>query len=307
MPASFQHRLEYSALRAAAGVLKALPRRAARRAALSLSAGLRPLARRRLAEAERRVRQVLGPDPAPERIRRVARAAFRNVCLNAVEMVRNEGCDADWVRGHVHHGELDRLRAHLATGRGAIAALPHSGNWDLGGVVAFAAGLPLFSIARRQSNPLTDAWMNRLRSASGMETLPNDRGLLRGVIRRLQAGRLLAMLPDVRVVEGGVKVRLFGGEAWLGGGMALFARAAKVPVFPVFVSREGLDRHRIRVFDPVWPDPAASREADAVRLTQAVIDPLQAEILSRPDQYFWFNKRWVLDPPATGGARPFGT
>ena len=44
------------------------------------------------------------------------------------------------------------------------------------------------------------------------------------------------------------------------------------------------------------PDPALPKEQDWLRMTQAVIDLYDAAIRAAPEQYFWYNKRWVLDP-----------
>jgi lauroyl/myristoyl acyltransferase len=62
------------------------------------------------------------------------------------------------------------------------------------------------------------------------------------------------------------------------------------------VLREGWTRHRWRLVDAVYPDPALDKQADWQRMTQAVIDHFDAAIRDHPDQYFWYNKRWVLDP-----------
>lgn len=298
MSKALKHRTEYVALRGLSFLLRALPYPGALRAAEALSFLFRPAASRRLREAERRIREMIGSNADPVELTRILRIAWRNLFFNAVEMARNDGCDAEWVRRHVTSEIPERIGPHLATGRGVIVALPHAGNWDLGGVVTRAAGVPIFSIARRQSNPLTDAWINRMRAASGMEMLANDGHLLRQVIRNLKKGMMLAMLPDVRVRTPSLSIRFLNGTANLGGGIALFARAASVPVFPLFVSRVGRDRHHLRVFDPIWPDSSLSREEDALRMTQAVVDAFQPLILEHPEQYFWFNKRWVLEPLA---------
>ena len=44
------------------------------------------------------------------------------------------------------------------------------------------------------------------------------------------------------------------------------------------------------------------QEVDALRLTQLVMDVVDAEIRKDPGQWFWYNKRWILDPlePETG-------
>lgn len=42
---------------------------------------------------------------------------------------------------------------------------------------------------------------------------------------------------------------------------------------------------------------AVTREAEELRLTREVIAHFDAAIRETPGQWFWYNKRWVLDPP----------
>ena len=67
---------------------------------------------------------------------------------------------------------------------------------------------------------------------------------VRSVLRRLQSGEVMAVLPDVRMRTEAVGVRFLGGTANLGAGMAHFARLAKVPIVPCIILREGWTRHR---------------------------------------------------------------
>ena len=76
-----------------------------------------------------------------------------------------------------------------------------------------------------------------------------------------------------------------------------------MPIFPAFITREGWTRHRVHVLDPVEADPQADKEADRRRMLQQVMEALDRCIRERPEQYFWFNKRWVLDPMEAGGKR----
>jgi KDO2-lipid IV(A) lauroyltransferase len=78
--------------------------------------------------------------------------------------------------------------------------------------------------------------------------------------------------------------------------MAQFARTANVPILPVMLSRVGWFRHRVVAYAPVASDPAADRDADLLRMTRAVMERVEAAIRHAPEQWFWYNKRWVLRP-----------
>jgi KDO2-lipid IV(A) lauroyltransferase len=216
--------------------------------------------------------------------------------FNAVELMRMPKVTRAWVERVTDYGDIEKAKAMLGAGQGAILVVPHSGNWDLAGVSAQLFGLPMFFVVGRQRNPLVDEWLNRMRGITGIETIPRDASALKKVIKNLRAGKVLAFMTDLRSKTPAMRVRFLGKEANVVGGMGLFARQAGVPVLPAVVTRVGWGRHRWRAFEAVRPDPAAEKEADRLRMTQQVIDIYDRFIREEPDQYFWYNKRWVLDP-----------
>jgi hypothetical protein len=129
-------------------------------------------------------------------------------------------------------GGLSAKLAALPTGQGAIFVVPHTGNWDLAGVAGQQMGLPIFFLVGHQKNPLVDAWLNRMRSIQGSETIARDSGALKKVIRNLRDGKVLAFMTDLRSRTPAMRVRFLGHEANVVAGMGLFARQAGVPVTP---------------------------------------------------------------------------
>lgn len=292
-----KHILEYVVLRMFAGLVVLLPHRLAMAAGWGVAFVGHHLVGFRRAEAHRRIRLVLGVDLSPARVRRIAWISWRNLCFNAIENIRMHRLGPDWIRRHTNFFEaLPVLQRAVAEGHGALAALPHSGNWDLAGVAAHRFGLPMFFIARRQKNPLTDAYLNARRGVTGVTTVLNDAFVLRNVIRLLRQGQCLAILPDVRARTPALAIPFLGGDANLGAGVAMFARSAGAPILPAFVRREGWFRQHLEFFEPIRPDPQMEKHADWTRMMETLMRRLDEQIRRHPEQYFWFNKRWVLDP-----------
>ncbi len=295
-PVRVRHVLEYVALRCVSALFRWLPYRGALAVGWLVAWAGHHVVRFRRAEARRRIRSVLGPGVAEREVRRIAWISFRNLCFNAVEIARLARMSAAWVERHVDVAPMEVTRPRIAAGRGVIMATPHAGNWDLMGVATHTRDFPVFFIARRQKNPFTDRHLNRMRGATGVETVLNDAGLLRNVIRHLRRGMMLAILPDVRSRTPALAIPFLGGVANLPAGAALFARQAEAPIYPAFISREGWARHRLQVYDPILPDPAADKRADWERMMRALMAVFDRCIRARPEQYFWYNKRWVLEP-----------
>jgi len=293
-----KHLVEYGALRAASGLVNILPYRVA----LALGWGVAWLAfhliRSRRREAERRIREVFGATRFTDcEVRRIAWLSLRNLMFTAVDIMRTPSMTLKDLNAISDYQESMRvMEEHHATGRGAIFAVPHMGAWELPARAVILRGVPFFSVAGKQRNPLFDQYLNSTRERSGMPILIRGASALRVIISRLKAGEMMAILPDVRMRTEDVKVRFLGKEANIGSGMALFARHAGVPIIPAVMKRVGWARHVAKVYPPIEADPSLDKQADVQRMSQAVMDIVSEAILAEPEQWFWYNRRWVLEP-----------
>ena len=291
--------LEYVVLRAASGLLVLLPHRVAlalawgpARLGFLLSGSFR-------ARTLRRLRQALGPEPTDQQLRRIAWLAFRNLAFTAVEGMPLPGVTAAWVARHINLDPVREAQADLAQGRGVIVVVPHMGNWELAGIALHSQGLRLMVLARRQKNPLMDAWINRIRVSTGVEAIENRSRAIREIPGKLAAGQVLALLPDVRAKGGGVPVRFLGVETTVPAGAARYARAAGVPIIVAEVLRRGWVQHQWHITGRVESDPALDEQADRRQIMQYVMDRLGESVRAHPENYFWFNKRWILGKEPT--------
>ncbi len=291
-----KHMAEYISLRVLFGLVNVLPLRLALAIGWMIGALFFFVFRFRSAEAQRRLKEVYGDRFSPLERKKIAWRSFRNICFNAVEAARFHRMTAEQVKQTPLYQSLEAvLKFHQANGPLIIATV-HMGNWDLAGVASKLLGLPVFSIARRQKNPLTDALLNQMRSASGMEVILNDSRVLQNVVRTLKRGNVLAILPDVRSRTKALTIDFLGGQANLGAGTALFAQMAKCSILPVVLTRRGWTQHEGIVSAPITPDPSKDKKEEHQRIMQELGTLFTAAIAQQPEQYFWFNKRWVLDP-----------
>ncbi len=297
-----RYRLEYAALRTVCALIAFLPHRAA----LFVAACLARLAfwamasRRR--ETLRRIREVFGDSVPPRRARRIAWLSLRNVAFNAAEMVYMNGGFRKRSLAHRIVNLDEQLRkfkawtdAHPSTG--LTFATPHMGNWELAGLMAPHAGRPIFTLYAPQHNPFVTDFLSRLRMADGIELLPRgEAASLKRIMANLRAGKVLGILPDLRSKAPGVRTPFLGGEANLYPGMALLARQTGTPIFLAVMRREGWANHRLSIEGPFEADPALLKGEDIQRLTGQVMSRIDAVIRETPEQWFWYNKRWILDP-----------
>lgn len=291
-----KHILEYAALRFFVGLAGWLPLRAALGLAWILAALSFLLMRRRVAEAQRRLRQVFGPDTPASQLKRWAWLSWRNLFFNVMEVARAPRAGMEPTVQHLDTGDLARFLDLQRTSGGFVLAVCHMGNWELAGYAVRHLGLPLFVMMRGQSNPLVSLYLNRVREHFNVGAIERHQAL-GSIVKRIKAGEIFTILPDIRAKteDSSVVVPFLGHPAHLMGGMALFARLANRPIVTCITTRQGWTRHVWEFQEPLYPDPALHRDEDILRLTTEVAARFDQAIRQHPDQYFWYNKRWVLD------------
>jgi KDO2-lipid IV(A) lauroyltransferase len=180
-------------------------------------------------------------------------------------------------------------------GKGVVIMVPHSGNWYMAAWSMAKYGLPLFAIAARQRNPKLNAWMYR--QYGDIEVLDrSEKTTLVKIRRYLSAGRAFAILPDLRVKARDVEVDFLGGKANVSRAGALFAVRSGCPIVVAAMRREK-GRHVFSHLATLRPDPAAAdAKAEAARLTREAMAYLDAEVRRHPGEWYWYNKRWILEP-----------
>lgn len=294
----WKHRFEYAALAGIRRLVLVLPERPALAVGYLLAWTAFHGLRYRRREVFGRIREVFGKDFPPERVRRIAWISMRNLAFNAIELLRSEKWRPEDMRQRAegYPQAVARAKELVAQHGGLILAIPHMGNWDLAGVACLQAGVPLFSIAARQRNPRVNELINRLRRVTGMDLLQRGSGTMREVLKRLRAGGVLGILPDVRMRTPDLAIPFLGGQANIGRGMAQFACAAGVPVLPVIIRRQGWRRLVFKTLPPVLPDSGLDRDTNVRIMTCSVLNSIESEIRKSPEQWFWYNRRWILEP-----------
>lgn len=291
------HVIEYALLRAIAAFVRVLPYRPALAFAYAIAWLGHYVVRFRAAEARSRIRQVFGNQWTEAQVRRTAWLAWRNFMFSAIEMMRLPCMDAARIGKTVEDSDsIAPLLDYSRSGRGAIVATLHMGSWEMASAKCIQYRLPFFSLAAQQKNPLVDAYINRMRAATGFETVLRNASAMRAIIQRIRQGKVLAILSDVRSPAPGISVDFLGMQANIAWGMGVISHQTGAPVFPVAIRRVGWTRHVFRVFPAIETDPNAEKRADAARITQAVFDVFDKCVRESPEQWFWFNKRWLFDP-----------
>lgn len=115
------------------------------------------------------MRHVLGADAPQSKVDAAAREAFRNVARYYVDLIRIARMDLRGMIGkQVRLYGLERLKAPMQQGRGAVAATAHFGNMELAVQVSALVGVDTLVLAEPLQPPAFADAMRRLRSKYGV-------------------------------------------------------------------------------------------------------------------------------------------
>ena len=190
------------------------------------------------------------------------------------------------------HG-IERLEAALARGRGVIVAAPHLGNWELLNQY-LASRTPLAIVYRPPRRPALEPLLLRGRGVPGVTQVRAEPAAVRTLLRRLQQGGVVGILPDQQPKRGEGEFAPFFGHRALT--MTLLPRlAARTGASVLFAFAERLPRGAgfdVHILDA----PEGIGDADASRATAALNAGVEACARHCLAQYQWTYKRFGLRP-----------
>lgn len=249
-------------------------------------------------QLETNLARVVGPEVGPDELRDLTRQAMRSYFRYWVEAFRLPALGRAGVLRHADAECWHRVRDAVAQ-RGAVAALPHMGNWDMAGAWAAFHQMPVTTVAERlEPESLFDRFV-AYRASIGIEVCAaGDDGLIDVLEKRARAHRLVALVADRDLGANGVDVPFFGATARMPAGPAIVALRAGVPLFPISLWYDGIAR--MRVHDPIPVPEEGSERARAEAMTVAVAARFERAIAEHPRDWHMLQRLWLEDQTRAG-------
>lgn len=237
--------------------------------------------------------RVLGRPVDDPLVAAAAREAFRSYArywFDAFDLIDR---DDEWVRRRFIFDGHELFTQALESGAGAVAVLPHFGNWDAAGRAMAAYGTPVVSVAER----LRPARLNRLfleqRRALRMDIVGlDDEGVGRKLGTALASNRIVALVADRDLTGGGIEVEMFGAPRRVPAGPALLAITTGAPLF-VTAPRQTPEGWRCLVSGPLPVPDTGSRKRDVAAFTREIARRLEAVIATAPPEWHMFQPAWT--------------
>jgi phosphatidylinositol dimannoside acyltransferase len=271
--------------------VRAMPEFAARTA---FDTGARYAARRGGPEQLRKnLARVVGVRPAdvPDALMRASLASYGRYWREAFRLpTMNHGKVARQI-DDAFHG-IDNLDAALAGGRGAVVALPHSGNWDMAGMWAVQNYGTFTTVAERLKPESLYRRFIDYRERLGFEVLPlsgGERPPSEVLCERLRNNGLVCLMAERDLTRNGVQVDFFGEPTRMPAGPAKLAIETGAALLPTHCWFE----------DDGWGfmvEPELDcTSGDVAAITQAMADRFAHNIAAHPEDWHMLQPQWLAD------------
>jgi Kdo2-lipid IVA lauroyltransferase/acyltransferase len=234
-----------------------------------------------------------GQEKSKREIDVIAKRTFQNLGMTAVEFFRIPRMDLKTLENKITIEGLKNARELLDNRtRGILLLLSHLGNWELMGMLAKFSRYPISVIAKPMKNKRIDRFVLQIRKTTGLEVISTEQAG-RKVIRALSQNRLVGILIDQRAKRSeGVWVDFFGRKAPTTPALTVLAMRTGAPILPVFMVRNGYQKHRLLIKEPLQLIDTGDIKRDVEANTQQINHVLESMIRQYPDQWFWVHRRW---------------
>lgn len=154
------------------------------------------------------------PDLRAKDISRLAKESLIHTASTALELGKSWVLPIEKTRSLITQTDgLEEFKLAAEGSQGIILLAPHLGNWEIFGMHA-CQNIPSTIMYQQPKLPALDSLLQRTRTRGGIKLAPADRKGVSMVLKALQRGELVGVLPDqVPNDDGGEFAEFFGEQA----------------------------------------------------------------------------------------------
>jgi len=257
------------------------------------------------AQLRKNLARVIGlpPKDVPGRLMRASLASYARYWREAFRLPAMDlhALGEELARTVVGKEHLDAV---LAAGRGAVMALPHSGNWDMAGVWLAQTRGRFTTVAERLKPESLYRRFIDYRESLGFEVIPLSGGEqppFELLSERLRDNKVVCLMAERDLTRSGVPVDFFGEPTRMPAGSAKLAIETGAALLPVHCWYEG-EANRIEIYRPL-----DCSSGDVGVITQALADVFARNIGEYPADWHMMQPQWLADLSDERRARLAGT
>jgi lauroyl/myristoyl acyltransferase len=188
----------------------------------------------------------------------------------------------------------------LESPKGWILITAHMGHWELGSELAVEGQRMVHVVREQEMDPEAQELIRQQVESAVAESTnykvhfaSRDPALGAELLSALRRGDLVCLQGDrPRAHSRAIETTLFGRPFLLPAGPTALARAAGVPMLPIFGFREGRRKARFVFRPPIEVLDTGDRCRDLQTAVQALASEIEWAVRQRPHQWFCFRDLW---------------
>lgn len=221
----------------------------------------------------------------------IIKGTYKNYAKFAVNFIKNQNTTKQKVLDLVSFKNVEIFENALKSNRALIVQTAHYGEWELF-ALAMAAKFGKAAVVGRE---LDSPAMQKILAANRTQfdiLMIDKTGGARKIIKSIKERRPVGILVDQNTAKSdGIEVNFFGKKVLHTPAASILAQKTHALIIPAFIRKKDDKTSEICFFEPIDVKEFGKDEA-ILKATQAQADITEKFIRQKPDEYFWFHKRF---------------
>ncbi|MBL7132213.1 MAG: lysophospholipid acyltransferase family protein [Candidatus Omnitrophica bacterium] len=190
------------------------------------------------------------------------------------------------------------LDAALKSNKGVVGVTAHFGNFPLMLLKLAKEGYSVNTLLRPMRDPKAGDYVYNLCKGAGIGTIFSypRREVVNGTISALRDNEIVLIQMDQNFGTGGVWVDFFGRLAATPVGPIVFASRTEATILPIYIVREGVGKHCIKILPPQPLEKTDNRDETILLSAIKITKIIESWIKAHPSQWAWIHRRWKSRP-----------
>lgn len=231
-------------------------------------------------------------DKSDNEILDICRKVFENLGRILFDYSRIPLIDSNNYSDFFEYEGVGHLKDAQKNKKGILLLSAHLCCWEMLGAHNFICTDSASVIAKDLHNKRVNGYVKKMRGRFGGNVIAT-RDSVRQVMKILNgSGTVCALIDQYAHKHEAINVEFFGRSASTHYFAALIAQKLDIAVIPMFLSRVGDFKYRIKYQKPCEITRTGDRKKDLHDNTQIFTKVIEDEIRSRPEDWLWVHKRW---------------
>ncbi|MGB2551845.1 lipid A biosynthesis lauroyl acyltransferase [Campylobacter sp. MOP51] len=216
---------------------------------------------------------------------------YKNYAKFAINFIKNQDTTKQKVLDKVSFKNVEIFENALNANRPIIVQTAHYGEWELFALAMAAKFGKAAVVGRELDSPAMQKILAKNRTQFDILMIDKTGGA-KQIIKSIKERRPVGILVDQNTAKSdGIEVNFFGKKVLHTPAASILAQKTGAIIIPAFIRTQDKNKSEICFFKPIDVKEFDKEEA-VLKATQAQADATEKFIREKPDEYFWFHKRF---------------